>query len=102
MKSYFIFIISAFIFGVKSSDKDCVWSYKCCKYQEIEGVISCTELCDPLINCDLVQVVEKNSISEDNQEYSIQPAGFAFRPQSRHCKPGYRLDSRGSCRKILR
>jgi hypothetical protein len=106
MKSVIQFIlISTIIINVKSTEKDtkdCIWNYKCCKYQETEGVISCKELCDPVINCDLVEVIENHSDTEDKQDYSIRPAGFIFRPQTRQCRPGYRIDSRGSCRRILK
>lgn len=83
--------------------KNCVWKYKCCKYQNVNGTISCSEVCDPEINCDLVGVVE-NKQSEEHQDISIASAGFrrSFRPKPNPCKPGHRLDSGGTCRKILK
>jgi hypothetical protein len=111
MKSIIEFLlISILILRVRSStkieekdSKDCVWNYKCCKFQETAGVISCTELCDPVINCDLVQVVDNTSSVEDSQGYSIQPAAFPpIRSSGRACRPGYRLDSRGNCRRVLK
>lgn len=78
-----------------TDDNNCVWSYKCCAFKEINGEVNCVQMCEPEINCQEVkdevgevEVFEENT--EANSRFSIRTA----------CKRGF-LFNNGRCRRVL-
>lgn len=60
---------------------NCVWKYKCCKF---EGDI-CVQACEPEIICN------------ENDEVEF----FPFQVFNVKCKFGYKSDNKNRCRKIM-
>lgn len=93
--SLFLFFLGFFCFAqsqdLSVNDKGCLGNYKCCKFTEIAGVVTCTQMCEPQIAC-------KHSEYSENQaevvEETIQPiaARKAFTENIRTvCRKGFRL-----------
>lgn len=98
-----------------SEDENCLWAYKCCEFKEMNSGMTCSRLCEAEVNC-RAQLEEK---LEDTTRGSIEAktegtVATTTEPTTQEpiqkakpfqiinvvtCRVGYKLDSRGRCRK---
>lgn len=99
------FLILAVFFLVKCNsnidNENCVWTYRCCEFKEINNVTKCLKMCEPLINCNQTSTtLNSNEIENFNttSPSDEQPQPFFFR--RRTCRKGFKYVN-GQCRKLL-
>lgn len=63
--SFFV-ILSLVIPALRTSDDDCVWTYRCCKHQEINGEVQCVTMCEPDIHCPKPSEFESTDDDEES------------------------------------
>lgn len=88
----------------RTDGNGCVWTYMCCVFTEVDGQVSCARMCEPKINCPAVASEEENQSQEEIVEEAavVRPAIALFSVSSSHiCRAGFRLDSKGVCRRAL-
>lgn len=102
--SFIVVIVLALSQESKIDENGCVWFYKgCCEFKEINGIVTCSQMCEPEIKCDTTEAPEDQNKSEVAEEPIFQkPAAFAFSMNVNHiCRKGFRLDSKGNCKRIF-
>lgn len=82
---------------MQPDNKNCIWNYKCCAHEKVNGAIKCVEMCQPEIKCDgdVESDVESfiNSPVQAIQTFSINlPVA---------CRKGFRRDDEGICRRVF-
>lgn len=89
-------------------DKNCKWTYRCCKFKEVNGETTCEEMCEALINCDITttQSYDSNEIETFNQistDEKSEKFFYAFRKRRPvpACENGFKYTN-GQCRRILK
>lgn len=85
---FFYFIQSQ---EVKLNDKVCVGGQECCKSEDVNGVATCTQICDPVVPCEVFVPIGTR----------ISGVGVSSGLSS-ICSVGFRLDSRGKFWHYLR
>lgn len=81
---------------LQPDNKNCIWNYRCCAHEKVNGEIKCIEMCQPEIKCD-------DDVESDVESF-ISPAAafstFGFHLPSA-CRKGYRKDDDGICRRVF-
>lgn len=87
-----LLLLAGFFYFAHSqeSDKGCVGHFKCCKFTEVNGIVTCTQECEPKVACEPTEL--KQEVVEEKIEATI--AFAAFVPVSA-CREGFRPDGRG-------
>jgi hypothetical protein len=82
-----ILIFSALFFASTAAfndDKNCKWKYECCMIENGR----CVKMCEPQIIC-------STATDEDDEPAPFQVLNVK-------CKFGYRTNSKGGCRKVMK
>ncbi|CAO1429512.1 unnamed protein product [Diamesa hyperborea] len=81
---------------MQPDNKNCIWNYRCCAHEKVNGEIKCIEMCQPEIKCD-------DDVPSDVETF-ISPV-TAFQAFSVNipsaCRKGYRRDDDGICRRVF-
>lgn len=82
---------------MQPDNENCIWNYRCCKHEKVDGEIKCIEMCQPEIKCD--------DDVESDVESSIDGPAMAFQTFSFNvptpCRKGFRKDNDGICRRVF-
>lgn len=49
-----------------SIDENCVWTYKCCEFKETDGEVKCEKMCEPEIQCKVLNNDEMEKLEVEN------------------------------------
>lgn len=92
---------------ILASENNCVWTYRCCEFKEIDGVVKCERMCEAVIKCETTtkfdnEIESFNETSTDDDEQS-QAYLYSFRRQMPvpMCRSGYKYVN-GQCRRVLK
>lgn len=84
-----LLIFLAFICVTQSQDdKICVDNYECCKFTQIEGVVSCAQKCEPETACKATA-----EVAEEPIQAIVAAASFGANLRT-VCREGYQLDAK--------
>lgn len=51
--SVIFLLLVCFNCGCKSDiENNCTWTYKCCEFKQVDGIVKCERMCEALINCE--------------------------------------------------
>ena len=82
---------------MQPDNKNCIWNYRCCAHERVNGEIKCIEMCQPEIKCD-------DDLESDVESFISGPA-TAFQTFSVNipsaCRKGFRKDDDGVCRRVF-
>lgn len=79
-----------------SSSENCVWTYKCCLFKEINGETKCIQICEPEVNC----TTPDPSDSEVETFTDSDVGDASLSPLISGCRRGYKYYS-GRCRRVF-
>lgn len=100
----FLWILILIIQPIRNNEENCVWSYRCCEFKEINNVIKCEKMCEAVINCETTST-NPNEVETFNETTDEQSQAFlySFRRQMPvpMCRNGFRYVN-GQCRRILK
>lgn len=82
-------------------NEHCRWIYRCCKFEEINGVVKCEEMCEAVINCEQNENNTSNEVESFNTTTSNEEeSGKIIYVRRRICRKGFRFTN-GQCRRVL-
>ena len=73
------------------TDDNCVWTYKCCSFTEVNGQVSCERMCEPEINCATMR--NEVTMIEDDDDGPLEMKATI-------CRKGFQF-YRGRCRRVF-
>lgn len=98
---FFVILSSA----LSAKDVDCVWTYRCCEHQEINGEVQCVTMCEPEIHCPETSAAESTDddlsaalLKKDELDLDTDSRGSFFGVTI--CKKGYQMRN-GKCQRIF-
>lgn len=87
-----------------SENENCKWTYRCCKFKEINGVLECEEMCNAVINCESKISSTSSEVESFNDTLSEKSEKFLYSFRRRMpvpmCRSGFK-HMNGQCRRVL-